>query len=329
MNRDIQGNTSGNDIISNLVNKSIEAFILAIEVYNKPTIRYRVEGFSFFICNAWELILKAELLKRGKDIYYKNNRNRTITLHKAISKVYSDKRTRVRLNLEKILKLRNISTHYINEDYEAKYIPLFQACVLNFINAIKKYHNVDITEHIGSNFLTLSTRYEPLTNEQIRLKYSPEVALKLIESANDIDVSTKELNSDKFSINIKQHLYITKSKESADFEVRINKNAKEQVAIVKEQKDPSETHKYSFDNVIYFVQQRLERLNIQLEYEKGFNKYVLNLVNIFYDAKQTPEYSYCHRIGNSESYTYSQVYIDFIVEEIQKNPKSFVDSLKK
>ena len=31
-----------------LVDKSIEAFIMGLEIYNKPTIKYRVEGFSFF-----------------------------------------------------------------------------------------------------------------------------------------------------------------------------------------------------------------------------------------------------------------------------------------
>ena len=47
-----------------LIDKAKEAFLLAIEVYNKPTIRYRVEGFSFFICNAWELMLKAYMIKQ-------------------------------------------------------------------------------------------------------------------------------------------------------------------------------------------------------------------------------------------------------------------------
>ena len=28
-----------------LVEKSIEAFILGLEIYNKPTIKYRIEGF--------------------------------------------------------------------------------------------------------------------------------------------------------------------------------------------------------------------------------------------------------------------------------------------
>ncbi len=31
-----------------LIEKSQEAFIMAIEIYNNPTIRYRIEGFSFF-----------------------------------------------------------------------------------------------------------------------------------------------------------------------------------------------------------------------------------------------------------------------------------------
>ena len=31
-----------------LIDKSKEAFVLAIEIYNKPSIKYRLEGFSFF-----------------------------------------------------------------------------------------------------------------------------------------------------------------------------------------------------------------------------------------------------------------------------------------
>ena len=49
-----------------LLEKSKEAFLLAIELYNKPTIKYRIEGFSLFICNAWELMLKAHLVRIGR-----------------------------------------------------------------------------------------------------------------------------------------------------------------------------------------------------------------------------------------------------------------------
>lgn len=77
-----------------LLNKSVEAFIMGIEIYNKPTIKYRVEGFSFFICNAWELMLKSYMIKReGKDsIYYPDNPNRTITLENCINRVFTNKK---------------------------------------------------------------------------------------------------------------------------------------------------------------------------------------------------------------------------------------------
>ena len=41
------------NIQEKLIEKSQEAFCLAIELYNKPTIKYRVEGFSLFICNCY------------------------------------------------------------------------------------------------------------------------------------------------------------------------------------------------------------------------------------------------------------------------------------
>ena len=73
-------------IADKLLEKAKEAFVLAVEIYNKPTIKYRVEGFTFFICNAWELMLKAYLIKtKGEEsIYYKDNPERTINLENCI-----------------------------------------------------------------------------------------------------------------------------------------------------------------------------------------------------------------------------------------------------
>lgn len=316
------------DLTKHLTEKSIEAFILGLEIYNKPTIKYRIEGFSFFIVNAWELMLKATLLKRGENIYFPDKPDRTLSVENVVRKVYTDKNTRIRLNLEKIIELRNISTHYITEDYEIKYAPLFQACVLNFVNEIQRFHNIDITEHIAQNFLTISAQYAPLSNEEIRVKYSPEIAEKFIKQANEIDVLTMEYNSDKFAIDIRQNLYITKKKHEADFVVGIDSRADAKVSIVKDLKDPSDTHKYSYKNVITAVQERLKKKNIKLGYNHGFTQYVLNLIIDFYNIKQDTRYSYEHIIGNQHSFTYSQQFVDFIIAEIEKNPHNFVESLK-
>lgn len=38
-----------NKYIETLLNKSEEAYLMAIEIINKPTINYRTEGFCFFL----------------------------------------------------------------------------------------------------------------------------------------------------------------------------------------------------------------------------------------------------------------------------------------
>ncbi len=80
------------DLTEKLLDKSKEAFTMAIEIYNKPTIKYRIEGFSFFICNAWELMLKAYMIKaKGENsIYYKDNPERTLFLENCIQQVFTN-----------------------------------------------------------------------------------------------------------------------------------------------------------------------------------------------------------------------------------------------
>lgn len=164
-----------------LIEKSKEAFAMAIEIYNKPTIRYRVEGVSFFICNAWELMLKAHMINKfGEDsIYYKDNRDRTITLENCMQKIFTNEKAPLRRNLAKIIELRNTSTHFVTEEYEMIYIPLFQACVLNFVEKMKEFHNVDMTEVIPQNFLTLAVSMKAFDESVIRAKYPEEIATRI------------------------------------------------------------------------------------------------------------------------------------------------------
>jgi len=48
------------------VDKSIGAALSAIEVYNKPDFKYREETFAILMINAWELLLKAKIIKENK-----------------------------------------------------------------------------------------------------------------------------------------------------------------------------------------------------------------------------------------------------------------------
>jgi hypothetical protein len=45
-----------------LLEKSVQAALSAIEIYNKPDFRYREEAFAILMSNSWELLLKAKAL---------------------------------------------------------------------------------------------------------------------------------------------------------------------------------------------------------------------------------------------------------------------------
>lgn len=315
-----------------LVDKSIEAFILGIEIYNKPTIEYRIEGFSFFVCNAWELMLKAKLLKEGSSIYYPDSPYRTLGLSDVIKKVYTDKRQPLRINLENIVDLRNTSTHFITDDYESVYAPFFQANVLNFIEQTQRFHGRDVTKRISQSFLTLSISQNELTDEEIIGKYSPEMANKLISKKENLHDLQKNHSSNDLFIPIKHEFIITKDKDSADFSVAVNKNSDASVQVVKELINPNKKYKLSFKNVIKAINKQIKTKKISFNYvssqgNKQFTSHTLSLFNQFYDLKNDERYYYSFA-GTSR---YSQQAVEFIVEEIKKDEnviKNIKEALK-
>lgn len=308
-----------------LIDKSKECFTMAIEIYNKPTIKYRVEGFSLFICNAWELMLKAYLIKHEgmSSIYYKDNPNRTISLENCLRKIFTNEKTPLRKNLEKIIELRNTSTHFITEEYEMVYIPLFQACVLNFVEKMNEFHNVDMTEIIPQNFLTLVVSMKALDEESIKAKYPEEIAHKLIDNKNKLQPMIEE-NNQGFAIKIEHYHYLTKKKSEATSFVKVDNDADATVKIIKQIQDVNDTHKYNMKNACKEINKRLEKYGLN----PIMNHYVFNLFNKVYGIKENSKYCYIHKQFSQPQYTYSIHAIELITEEIRKDPDNIIENLK-
>ena len=322
-----------NELTNKLINKSQEALLLALEIYNKPTIKYRVEGFAFFICNAWELMLKAYLVKinGNESIYYKNKPDRTISLSDCIKKIFTNDKDPLRINLEKIIELRDTSTHFITEEYEMVYVPLFQSCLFNFCEKFKQFHSIDIANILPNNFLTLTVNLSSLDETKIIAKYPEEIANKILAYKNNIeDLSIN--NNDKFSIRVEHKFFITKNKNEATNLVKIDKLGGQSIQIVKELKDPNDTHKYTSKSCIEIIKNMLSKDKIELEYNNKVAKFnhfhFANFVK-HYDLKNNEVFCYIHRQFTTPRYSYSQQAIDFIYSELIKDPKNILNNIKK
>lgn len=335
MNKEIEA--SERKEIDRLVSKSIEAFIVGIELFNKPTIQYRVEGFAFFICNAWELMLKAQMiLTQGeKSIFYPES-TRTISIGDCIKKVFTNNKDPLRLNLEKIQELRNQSTHYITDEYEYIYVPLFQSCVFNYVDKLKEFHEKDIIDYINYGFLTLVSLTRDLNESKIRAKYDQETARRILETQEEIENLRSENNSN-FSYGVDFNLYVTKKIDEADTKVRIAADGEVPVKIIKERKNPVDTHPLSTNQCLAQINKRIEREKIEFShlfdekkssYRHNFTSGDFQLFSKFYDIKSNEAYCFEHSYGTTKSYSYSQSVVEFIVGEIRRNPATIITHLK-
>lgn len=314
---------SEEELSDKLIKKSVEAFILGVEIYNKPTLKYRVEGFSFFICNAWELMLKAHMINKfGYDsIYYKDNPDRTITLENSIKKVFTNDKDPLRINLEKIIELRNTSTHFITEEYEMVYIPLFQSCVLNFSEKLMEYHQYDITSDIPQNFLTLNVSMQAIETAKIVAKYPEEITKKLIEVNQEIEQLCTSQNH-KFALKIEHHHFLVKDPDKATSFLKIDQNAEIGVKIIKSLKEPHQTHPYNAKGCIEAIKKKLKREKIELV----FNMHVFLLFVKYFGLRTNETYCYVYQFRNP-IYAYSQQTIELIVDEIKKDPENIIQNL--
>ena len=320
------------DVCIKLNNKSVESFLLAVEIYNKPTITYRVESFSYLICNAWELMLKSYMIKTFgyRSIYYKNS-NRTISLERCIQKVFSNNKDPVRLNLEKIIQLRNTSTHFITEEYEMVYLPLFQACVFNYNDKIMKFHGIDTSMYVSKNFLSVVPSMKAFNELEIIAKYPEEISRKLIRTVNDINMLS-DSNNHKFAINVMHHHYITKDEDKATSKIKIDNSSDNVVKVIKERVNPNNTHKYTAKGCIEEINKLLNKNNIILKLDNceiKFNKYYFMLLIDYYGIKNNEKYCFIYNIHERPIYSYSYLVIEFLFDELKNDPDNIIFNIKK
>ncbi len=301
-------------LISDMLNKSEEAFLMAIEIYNKPTINYRLEGFGFFICNAWELLLKSKLLKDGKSIYYHDKPNRTITLSNCVSAVFTNDKDPIRKNLEVIINLRNTSTHFVIKEMDSIYLPFMQANVLNYSQKLFDFFDRDITEKINSSFMTLVTNNKEISEENILSRYGDNIFFRYNKLKSETSSLINETVSDKLAIVVDLNVKIVKDKDEAKMTFRIAKDGEEPARIITKIKDPNLTHSFTQKRVIELVTENLKRRNIEMK----LNQYNLKLIVDKFNLKSDEKYYYHHEITGR--WGCSQQLVDFITDLLYKEP---------
>lgn len=158
-------------VSAELADKSVQAAIAAIEIYNKPNFSYREEAFALLMSNAWELLLKAKWLqdhdeaieslyeyvddgKGGKSP--KTNRAGNPLSHGAgylAARLKDDKDSGLEPachdNFIALVEIRDNAAHFINKDLYLgrRILEIGTASLRNYLCLATEWFQLDLTKY--------------------------------------------------------------------------------------------------------------------------------------------------------------------------------------
>lgn len=222
----------------NLINNSLNAFISAIEIHNKPNIRYRYESTVVLIINSWELILKAFIRKYVKKSIFLPD-GKTITFYECL-KLFETYINENHLNseyyviiknLELINEYRNNITHFYNEtSMEPIIFSLLTKNCVGYCNFMKNFFNVNPVdlENIFIMPIGFKLPFNPIDYLKKETSSKSEISNTMKEFLNHIVLSDQELENQKITdsvlVQYNLNLVSVKKQETSDLVVGISNN---------------------------------------------------------------------------------------------------------
>jgi hypothetical protein len=301
----------------NLRNNSVEAFILAIETINRPTVTYRAEAFCFLFCNAWELLMKAKILNDGYKIFRKKKRKKpreSISLDECLDRIFTSENDPVKLNIRSISELRNNAIHLVIPFIPIGIMGLFQAGVLNFPKKLREWFNINLSDRIPLGMMVLIYDFDPKKHSLENAKMTRKLPAETVKWLSNFQVkigeqsSTLGADSIQFCIPIDYRVAIVKNPNKADIVLSSGISGKEAL-IVEVPKDVDKTHPYR-------AKDAAELVNGRLAGKLLINVYDILCIRKVYNIEHRSEFYYKSRLWSPR---YSELFVEWIVNQATRN----------
>ena len=310
-----------------LVDKSVDAYVLALETINRLSIKYRIESFTHLICNAWELLLKARLLdqRTSRDvIYYKTSRGeprRTISLRDALARAVLNEKDPLRRNLEVVADLRDEAMHLVISEVPNDVLLLFQACVINYHKKLNEWFDLSLAERVTVGMMTIVYDLTPgsfdLGSASVQRRLGKEAVAYLLRVQKSIQNEYDSLGKvPEFSIGVEYKLALTKKPGDADI-VFNSGSVGRSATVVQVAKDPGKTHPYRLKELLAELETRIGA--------QGVNQFDIQCANKAFDVRKRPEWFYQGTVKGSPA-QYSPAFVAWLAERFRLNPMFFSEA---
>ncbi|MGQ5701117.1 DUF3644 domain-containing protein [Sandaracinobacteroides sp. A072] len=267
-----------------LVSKSRAACLSAIETYNRASSLYREETFAILMINAWELLLKARIMREngGKvsSLHEFKPRKRkdgspskfrevkltrsgapmTIGLERCCNLVASFPQDKIDkhciANIEALLEIRDSATHFIATDalLRKALTEISLASVKNYVTAAQKWFSVSFSDlNIAS--IPISFDLDQREVEAIAKK-SPDAVVKFLAHMQKVDASLVKGPSD-FNFTVRVDFDLIKKKDGAALQASIVRSDADITVAIEGDKVPP-GFSWTYDDLVAKLKERYD-----------------------------------------------------------------------
>ncbi|PMG81091.1 hypothetical protein BCU84_00265 [Shewanella sp. 10N.286.51.B7] len=207
--------TDDDKLYNKLVKRSLNAFTVALEVYNRPSLENRIEAFAIMMTNAWELLLKSQILKtKGFDALFEEG-GKSIPIGEAINFKYP-LRSADKDNLNQLVSLRNDAVHLLLPEIQPQLSRLFQTTVLLYQEEFSHQEGYAPLSDQSVGMLSLVIDGPEPDMALLKEEYGKRTADEVVKFLSRFTNLEQKHNSNRFAINMEYKLALTKNPGAGD-----------------------------------------------------------------------------------------------------------------
>lgn len=268
------GHNCRSQLAKALLRKSKDNMLLALELYNRPSLENRMDSFVLCFCIAWEQLLKAMLIEQqGEDSIFREGTNRrghreTISLRDCLEKLFTHDSI-VRKNIERITYYRDQAVHLLMPEVQGILSRVFQSGVLNYSTQFHEFTEQPFLPSSHSGMLSLVGDLKQPSIVSLKTNYGKKIGEEIFELVNTITQEAQEINDIQFAIPLSVRLFFAKNDDDGNVVTLARAEegieALKKAIVVEKPVDHSKTHPFTEKKCIIEINQRLK-----IKYPKEF-----------------------------------------------------------
>lgn len=249
-----------------LIRKSRDNMLLALELYNRPSLENRMDCFVLCFCIAWEQLLKSILIERkGEESIFRKSRNaggirETISLRECLSDIY-DVNDLVRKNIERIVFYRDQAVHLLMPELQSIMSRVFQSGVLNYSTKFQEFTQQSFISSSHSGMLSLVGDLKHPSIATLHSNYGKEVGDEISSLVTDLTDEAKDLDDIQFAIPLNVKLVFARSDDQGNMitlaRAEEGMEGLKKAIILEKPTDREKTHPYKESGAIREINKRL------------------------------------------------------------------------